>query len=87
MSENKIILDSLNNIFKEKLSDESIQIDFKTTANDILEWNSLNHVVLILAIEKHFQIKFNPVELSKMKNIEEMVIVIKKLINSKMESG
>ena len=87
MSENKIILDSLNNIFKEKLSDESIQIDFKTTANDILEWNSLNHVVLILAIEKHFQIKFNPVELSKMKNIEEMVIVIQKLINSKMESG
>ena len=87
MSENKFILDSLNNIFKEKLSDESIQIDFKTTANDILEWNSLNHVVLILAIEKHFQIKFNPVELSKMKNIEEMVIVIQKLINSKMESG
>lgn len=77
------VLEVLNRIFRDKLCDPSINIDLETTADDILEWNSLNHLVLILEIEKSFKIKFNPIELSKMSNIREMVDVIKKLVKSK----
>ena len=79
MLDDKSILDVLNRIFKEKFCDESIEINLETTSDDILEWNSLIHLVLILAIEKHFQIKFKPEQLSNMQNIGEMIKVIQKL--------
>ena len=42
------VLEVLNIIFKEKLLDESLEINLETTADDILEWNSLNHLAIIL---------------------------------------
>ena len=83
MIEQNHVLEVLNRIFKEKLCDQSIEINFDTTADDILEWNSLKHLVIILAIEKHFQIKFNPIQLSNMQNIEEMINIIISLLESK----
>ena len=77
------VLEVLNIIFKEKLLDESVEINLETTADDILEWNSLNHLAIILAIENHFQIKFNPIQLSNMQNIGEMIHIIISLIQSK----
>ena len=77
------VLEVLNIIFKEKLLDESVEINLETTADDILEWNSLNHLAIILAIENHFQIKFNPMQLSNMQNIGEMIDIIISLTQSK----
>ena len=77
------ILEVLNRIFRDKLGDQSININLDTKADDILEWNSLNHLILILEIEKFFQIKFNPIELANMQNVREMTEVIKKLVHIK----
>ena len=57
MLEENHVLEVLNRIFKEKLCDQTVEINLDTTADDILEWNSLKHLVIILAIENHFQIK------------------------------
>ena len=83
MLEENHVLEVLNKIFKEKLCDQTVEINLDTTADDILEWNSLKHLVIILAIENHFQIKFNPIQLSNMQNIEEMVNTIIGLVKSK----
>ncbi len=83
MVEENHVLEVLNKIFKEKLCDQSIEIKLDTTADDILEWNSLKHLVIILAIENHFQIKFNPIQLSNMQNIKEMIDIIISLVQSK----
>jgi len=83
MLEENHVLEVLNRIFKEKLCDQTVEINLNTTADDILEWNSLKHLVIILAIENHFQIKFNPIQLSNMQNIEEMVNTIIGLVKSK----
>ena len=83
MLEKKHVLEVLNRIFKEKLCDQSVEINLDTTADDILEWNSLKHLVIVLAIENHFQIKFNPIQLSNMQNIEEMINTIIGLVESK----
>lgn len=82
MLEENHVLEVLNRIFKEKLCDQTVEINLDTTADDILEWNSLKHLVIILAIENHFQIKFNPIQLSNMQNIEEMVNTIIGLVKS-----
>ena len=66
------VLDEVNRIFVEVLDNDSIQLNRETTANDVKDWDSLNHIELVVAIEKHFQIKFNFVELQKFKNVGEM---------------
>lgn len=70
------IINKLTEIFQEVLDDESIQLTPETTAEDVEEWDSLNHIHLIVAIEKSFGVKFNSKEIQSWKNIGEMVASI-----------
>ncbi len=66
----------LNQIFQDVFDDESITVQDATTADDIEDWDSLEHINLVVAIEKEFDIKFNMGDVSKMKNVGEMVDLI-----------
>jgi acyl carrier protein len=66
------VLGEVNRIFCEVLNNDSITLDYKTTANDVNDWDSLNHIELVVAMEKHFKIRFNFAELQKFKNVGEM---------------
>ena len=70
------IINELNNIFEDILDLEKISLNELTTADDIEEWDSLNNIQIIVAIEKHFQIKFLTSEIENFKNIGEMIISI-----------
>ncbi len=48
------------------------------TADDVPEWDSFNHINLIVAIEQAFKIKFQTAELEGMKNVGHLVTVIEK---------
>lgn len=75
----KKILKELNSIFINVFDDETIQIDPHTTASDISNWDSLNHIRLILEIESKYKIKFNSSQIENLKSVEEFVKIIKKL--------
>lgn len=62
----------MNEVFVEILDDATIVLNATTTANDIEEWDSLNHIQIIVAIEKHFNIRFSSPEIKKFKNVGEM---------------
>jgi len=66
------VLAEVNRIFGDVLNKPSIQLKYETTANDVPDWDSLSHIELVVAIEKHFAIKFNFLELQKFKNVGEM---------------
>ncbi len=66
----------LNQIFQDVFDDESITVQDATTADDIEDWDSLEHINLVVAIEKEFDIKFNMGDVSKMKNVGEMADLI-----------
>jgi acyl carrier protein len=66
------VLTEVAAIFREVLNNDSIQLKYETTANDVPDWDSLNHIELVVAVEKQFKIKFNFVELQKFKNVGEM---------------
>ncbi|MEN9638684.1 MAG: hypothetical protein RLZZ262_552 [Bacteroidota bacterium] len=70
------ILKEVNNIFLETL-DEEVTIDEATTANDVEEWDSLTHIQLVVAIEKHFKIRFTSQEIQSWSNVGEMITSIK----------
>ncbi len=67
------ILDQVQEIFRDVLDNEDIVLINETTANDIEEWDSLSHIQLIVAIEKHFKIKFTSKEILSWNNVGEMI--------------
>lgn len=66
------VLAEMTRIFREVLNNPTVELKNETTAADIEEWDSLNHIELVVALEKHFKIKFNFAELQKFKNVGEM---------------
>lgn len=70
------IYERLNKVFRKVFDDESITVKAKTTANDIEDWDSLEHINLIAAVEREFKVKFSMKQVSSMKNVGEMVDII-----------
>lgn len=68
--------EKLQEIFRDIFDDEELVITEGMTAADIEDWDSLAQINLIIAIEKEFGIKFNLEEVSKLKNIGEMLNLI-----------
>ena len=75
------IYNKLNEVFCDVFDDDSIKVNDGTTANDIEDWDSLEHINLIVAVEKKFGIKFNMGEVNNFKNVGEMVDTIIKRVN------
>lgn len=67
------ILDEVQAIFREVLDNEEIVLQSATTADDIEEWDSLTHIQLIVAIEKHFKIRFTSREILSWQNVGQLI--------------
>jgi acyl carrier protein len=74
-------LNELELIFREVLENEDISINPQTVAADIVEWDSINHIYLIVAIEKQYKIKFTTYEIQSWTNVGDMLNNINKLKN------
>ncbi|SCY05835.1 acyl carrier protein [Butyrivibrio sp. INlla14] len=74
------VFERLNEIFRDVFDDESITVEEETTADDIDDWDSLEHINLVNAIEDEFDMKFDMGQIVTMKNVGEMVdIILEKL--------
>lgn len=69
--------EKLQEIFRDIFDDEELVITEEMTATDIEDWDSLAQINLIIAIEKEFKVRFSLEEVSKLKNIGEMLDLIK----------
>ncbi|RKJ54146.1 acyl carrier protein [bacterium 1XD42-1] len=70
------IFEKLNGVFQDVFDDKSITVNEKTTADDIEQWDSLEHINLILAVETEFGMKFTIGETTTMHNVGEMADII-----------
>ncbi len=67
----------LNAVFRDFFDDDSIEVDEDTTADDIDDWDSLNHITLMSAVEDEFGLRFTMGEVSGMNDVGEMAEIIK----------
>ncbi len=72
----------LNEVFQDVFDDDTITVTDTTTADDIEEWDSLEHIHLIAAVEQEFGMKFNMGQIVSMKNVGEMADLIIQQITS-----
>lgn len=70
------VYERLNEVFQDVFDDETITVRDNTTADDIEDWDSLEHINLIVAVEKCFGMKFTMGEVTGMKNVGAMVDII-----------
>ena len=76
------VFERLNGVFQDVFDDESIVVNDETTSADIEDWDSLEHINLIVSVEQEFGIKFSMNEVTTMKNVGEMVTKIIEKTNS-----
>ncbi len=67
------IYERLTLIFHDLFDDDSIVLTPELTANDVPEWDSFNHINLIVAVESSFGIKFQTAELESMHTVGHLV--------------
>ena len=72
------VLQIVNGIFIDVLENNDIKLTPQTTATDVEEWDSLNHIQLVVAIEKRFKLRFSSSDIQKWKNVGDMCEAIAK---------
>ena len=60
-------------IFRDVFENDEIEISETTVAADIPEWDSLNHIYLVVAIEKHFNVKFTTHQIQSWQSVGDII--------------
>ncbi len=66
------ILARIGRVLTAVLERPDVVVTEKTTAADIEEWDSLNHIQIVVAIEKDLKVKFTSAEIQGWKNVGDV---------------
>ena len=75
---NNNIWQDLTEVFRQAMGDNKITVEPTTSAKDIPAWDSITHVLLVVAVEKRFRVKFTAAEVQSLKNVGELVALIER---------
>jgi len=70
---NEKIMDSITPIFREVFDDPSLMVTKELSAKDVKNWDSLNHITLIVELERLTGLSFSTDELVKLKDVGDFV--------------
>lgn len=75
-----MISPELKKVILKELNLDDFDLQDETIAPQVPGWDSLNHVNIILAVEKSFNVKFKSYEVLRLKNVGDL----QKLVDSKI---
>ncbi len=73
------IFDAVQQIFRDNFDDEELVITRETCADDIEDWDSLEQINLLTAMEKKFGIKFQLSDVRGLANVGDLLDLIERL--------
>lgn len=73
------IFDAVQNIFRDNFDDDSLVLTRETTADDIEDWDSLEQINLLTAIEKKFGLKFQLADVRGLANVGDLLDLIARM--------
>ena len=75
----KTILAAVQDIFRDNFDDEELVITRETCADDIEDWDSLEQINLLTAIEKKFSIKFKLADVRDLKDVGDLLDLVARM--------
>lgn len=70
------VFEKVNEIFRDVFDDEDLVVTDSTNSDDIEDWDSLEHISLVVSMEKEFNLKFDIKQVNKLENVGQMVDLI-----------
>lgn len=74
--DNNQLRSRVTNTFRNVFGEPDLAIRDDMTAEDVEQWDSLTHINLIVALEREFRVKFTTGEVSKLKNVGDLIQLI-----------
>lgn len=74
------IFEAVQEIFRDNFDDEELEITRETCADDIEDWDSLEQINLLTAMEKKFSVKFKLEDVRGLKNVGDLLDLIERLV-------
>jgi acyl carrier protein len=70
------ILATIRDVLAEVVEDDSLQLTEQSSADDVADWDSINHVKLLIGLESELGFRFSTDEVSGLKNVGELIDVV-----------
>ena len=74
------ILEAVQEIFRDNFDDDTLEFTRATCADDIEDWDSLEQINLLTAIEKKFNIKFKLADVRNLKNVGDLLDLVARMV-------
>jgi len=71
------LLEQLQPIFQDVLDQPNLTLTLKSSGQNVDGWDSLAHINIVSAIEREFKIRFALGELQDLKNVGDMIELMK----------
>jgi len=71
-------IEELQPIFRDVLENDGITVTASTVASDVPGWDSMNHIYLVVAIEKHFKVKFTTQQIQRWQCVGDILADLNK---------
>jgi acyl carrier protein len=84
MSDTANTIEQMQTVFHTVFNDDELVLKPEMTADDVDGWDSLAHINLIIALERHFKIKFATAEISGLKAEGQNIGTFAALVNKKL---
>ena len=73
------LMSEVQEIFRDNFDDDSLVLTRETNAQDIEDWDSLEQINLLTAIEKKYGLKFNLNDVRSLKNVGDLIDLVVRL--------
>jgi acyl carrier protein len=81
------IWDKATSVFRETLDVDDLVLTPQLTARDVECWDSFNHILLVVAVEQAFGIKFDTGEIDGLENVGQFMDVIERKVSGMTAPG
>lgn len=66
------LMERLTDVFREVFDDDRLELRDEMVAADVADWDSVNHVKLVVAIEESFGVEFSNREIAGWENVGDI---------------
>lgn len=73
MSSREEVKNRLQRVFREVFGDESLVLRDDMTAADVPDWDSLNHINLVVGAERSFKVTLTTKEVTALRNVGQFI--------------